>query len=134
MSKDQQIPEHALQWQFVRASGPGGQHVNKTSTAAVLRVDTGALGLSDAALMRLRQLAGKRLTQDGMLVIRCDESRSQLANRETALVRAEALLGAARAPVKHRIPTRVSKAQKRRRGEQKKRQSDKKRNRRTLDW
>ena len=134
MSADQQIPEHALSWQFVRASGPGGQHVNKTSTAAVLRVDTRALGLSTAAELRLRQLAGKRLTQDGLLIIRCDESRSQLANRETALARAEALIRTARTPVKNRIPTRVSKAQKRKRGEQKKRQSDKKRNRRGVDW
>lgn len=134
MSADQQIPEHALSWQFVRASGPGGQHVNKTSTAAVLRVDTKALNLNAAAELRLRQLAGKRLTQDGFLIIRCDESRSQLANREAALARVEDLVRSARAPVKKRIPTKVSKTQKRKRGEQKKRQSDKKRNRRGVDW
>ncbi len=134
MSAEPQIPEHALTWQFVRASGPGGQHVNKTSTAAVLRVDTKALNLSAAVELRLRQLAGKRLTQDGFLIIRCDESRSQLANRETALARAEALVRTARTPVKHRVATRVSNAQKRKRGEQKKRQSEKKRNRKNIDW
>lgn len=134
MSADPQIPEHALSWQFVRASGPGGQHVNKTSTAAVLRVDTTELGLSTPAALRLRQLAGRRLTQDGTLIIRCDESRSQLANREEALARAEALLRSAKAPVKHRVATKVSKAQKRKRGEQKKRQSEKKRNRKGVDW
>jgi len=134
MPDDIHIPEAALQWQFTRASGPGGQHVNKTSTAVVLRVDIGALGLSKASEMRLGQLAGQRLTRDNKLVIRADASRSQLANREAALARLKDLIRTARAPVKRRIPTRVSKNQKKIRGEQKKRHSIKKRQRRDIEW
>jgi len=134
MTNDVNIPDAALQWQFTRASGPGGQHVNKTSTAVMLRVDIAVLGLTPTVESRLREIAGQRLTSSGELVIRAETSRSQLANREAALARLKEMIRTAQTPVKRRVQTRVSKNQKKIRGEQKKRNSVKKSNRRDIDW
>jgi ribosome-associated protein len=134
MTNDVDIPDAALQWQFTRASGPGGQHVNKTSTAVMLRVDIALLRLTPPVENRLREIAGQRLTSSGELVIRAEASRSQLANREAALSRLKEMIKAAQTPVKRRVQTRVSKNQKKIRGEQKKRNSMKKSNRRDIDW
>jgi len=134
MTNDVNIPDAALQWQFTRASGPGGQHVNKTSTAVMLRVDISLLGLTPTVETRLREIAGQRLTSSGELVIRAETSRSQLANREAALARLKEMIRTAQTPVKRRVQTRVSKNQKKIRGEQKKRNSVKKSNRRDIDW
>jgi ribosome-associated protein len=134
MMDDINIPEAALRWQFTRASGPGGQHVNKTSSAVRLRVDISQLNLPADVEKRLKQLAGQRLTAQEELVIRADASRSQLANREAALLRLKQLIKTASSPVKRRIRTRVSKTQKKIRVEQKKQNSQKKRNRRDIEW
>lgn len=134
MPEDFHIPDTALDWQFTLSSGPGGQNVNKTSTAAVLKVDVARLGLPPVVEMRLVQLAGRRMNKNNLLVLRSERSRSQAANREDALARLQELIRQARVPVKHRVATRVSKTQKRKRVEHKKRNSVKKQNRKNVDW
>jgi ribosome-associated protein len=107
---------------FVRATGPGGQHVNKTSTAVQLRFDVrGSPSLPDAVRRRLERLAGNRLTRDGVLVLVAQGERSQKRNREEALARLVALVRAAARPPMPRKPTRPPKASKRRRLDDKKR-------------
>lgn len=106
---------------FVRAGGPGGQHVNTTSTAVQLRFDVRrSPSLPEEVRRRLERLAGSRLTQDGVLVLQAQGHRSQLRNREEALARLVALVRAAAHPPPPRKATKVSKAVKRRRLQDKK--------------
>ena len=119
---DPQIPASALEFQFVRARGAGGQHVNKTSSAVQLRVHLGRTRLPESVKARLRKLAGSRLTGQDQVVIFADRSRSQLANREDATGRFLDLLEQARTPDKKRIATRPSRSQKKARLDNKKRQ------------
>ena len=108
------------QWEieetFVRAAGPGGQHVNKTSSAVQLRFDARhSPSLPDDVRTRLEKLAGRRLTLDGVIVLVAQGERSQLRNRAEALARlVELIREAAHRPTPRR-PTKVSKAAKRRR-------------------
>ena len=112
-----------IQESFVRAAGPGGQHVNTTSTAVQLRFDVRhSPSLPQGVRQRLEQLAGRRLTRDGVLVLVAQGERSQKRNREEALARLVDLVRAAARPPTPRKKTRVSKASKRRRLEDKKRQ------------
>ncbi len=106
---------------FVRAAGPGGQHVNKTSTAVQLRFDVRrSPSLPDDVRARLERLAGNRLTQDGVLVLVAQGQRSQKRNREEALERlVELVREAARRPTPRR-PTRPTRASKQRRLDSKK--------------
>jgi ribosome-associated protein len=115
------LSEAELQWDFVRASGPGGQNVNKVSSAVELRFDvTHTRRLTADVKVRLRHLAGNRMTLNGILVIQAQRFRSQLRNREDALQRLVDLVLAASISPKARRPTAPSKAAKRRRLEAKK--------------
>jgi ribosome-associated protein len=107
---------------FVRAAGPGGQHVNTTSTAVQLRFDVrSSPSLPDDVRARLERLAGHRLTRDGVLVLTAQGERSQKRNREEALARLLALVRAAARPPLKRKATRPTKASKQRRLDSKKR-------------
>lgn len=106
---------------FVRAGGPGGQHVNTTSTAVQLRFDVRrSPSLPGDVRRRLERLAGSRLTRDGVLVLQAQGHRSQKRNREEALARLVALVRAAARPPVPRKPTRPTKGSKQRRLEHKK--------------
>ena len=107
---------------FTRATGPGGQHVNTTSTAVQLRFDVRhSPSLPHDVRQRLERLAGRRLTRDGVLVLVAQGERSQKRNREEALDRLVALIRAAARPPVPRKKTRPPKASKRRRLDDKKR-------------
>jgi ribosome-associated protein len=127
-----EIDEREIEEQFVRASGPGGQNVNKLSTAVQLRFDVRhSPSLPPDVRARLERLAGARLTRDGVLVIIAQRHRTQARNREDALERLlDMIRQAAVAPVKRR-PTRPTKASRERRIESKKHQSGIKRLRRS---
>ena len=106
---------------FVRSTGPGGQHVNTTSTAVQLRFDVRhSPSLTDDVRHRLERLAGRRLTRDGVIVLLAQGQRSQMRNREEALERLVTLVREAARPPTPRKKTRVSKAAKRRRVDDKK--------------
>ena len=113
------IPEHELDERFVRASGPGGQNVNKVSTAVELRFDVGASSLEDDVKARLRALAGKRMSQDDVLLIDSREHRTQTQNRAAARARLVELLQEALRRPRSRKKTRPTRAAKERRLEAK---------------
>ena len=115
------IEEHELEERFVRASGPGGQNVNKLSTAVQLRFDVRhSPSLNPDVRMRLERLAGRRLTRDGVLVIMAQRHRTQERNRQDALDRLIALIQrAAVAPVPRR-PTKPTAGARERRLQSKK--------------
>ncbi len=128
------IPEEACEVKFVHASGPGGQHVNKTATAVEMRVDLDKLGLTHETRSRLRQQQRNRINKQGQLVIQADEFRSQLKNRKAAMARLKVMVAAARVRPKKRIATKPTAAAKRRRIEHKKQRGQTKANRRKPDW
>jgi ribosome-associated protein len=119
-----------LEFTFVRASGPGGQAVNKLSTAAQLRVAVSAIrGLDDAARARLRELAGNRLTRGDEMIFNARASRSQLDNRDACIDRLRRLVRQAAVPPKPRKRKKPTRAMIERRLEAKRRQAEKKRGR-----
>jgi ribosome-associated protein len=114
------IDENELSESFVLASGPGGQNVNKVSSAVQLRFDVSASpSLSAEIRARLRAIAGSRLTKDGVLIVVAREHRSQDRNRAEARARLFSLIARAAVPPKLRKATKPTKASKRRRLETK---------------
>jgi ribosome-associated protein len=114
--KPLELDPRDLQFRFVRAAGPGGQNVNKISSAVQLRFDlAGTRVLAEPAKARLRKLAGARLTADGALLIAARNHRTQAANRREALARLQDLIERARIPPTPRVPTRPTVASRERR-------------------
>ncbi|HKH03335.1 MAG TPA: alternative ribosome rescue aminoacyl-tRNA hydrolase ArfB [Bradyrhizobium sp.] len=124
ISRDLSIDENDIDISFVRASGPGGQNVNKLSTAAQLRFDTRRITLASDAAARLSRLAGQRMTKEGVIVIHAQRFRTQERNRADAIDRLLELLREALVRPTPRRPTRPTLGSKQRRLEGKKRRGD----------
>jgi len=125
VTPDIALHESELDETFIRSPGAGGQKVNKTASAVQLRFDARhSASLSNAVFLRLKPLAGRRMTRDGVIVIEASQYRTQEQNREDAVARLVALIREAAAPPKYRRPTRPTKGSKQRRLDSKRRQSD----------
>jgi len=129
------IDEDEIQFEFLRASGPGGQKVNKTASAVHLRFDVANSSfLPDDVRERLLELAGKRVTEDGILIIEASRHRTQEQNRQDALERLVKLVREAAEEPKERIPTKPTRIANQKRLEDKKKHGEKKRQRKADEW
>ena len=129
-----QIDERELQIDFVRASGPGGQNVNKVATAAQLRFDVSASSFPDELKARLIHLAGNRITSDGILLIEAKRFRTQEQNRADAIERFVELVRKAAIRPKARRKTNPTQASKEERLKEKKRRGEIKKMRQESGW
>jgi ribosome-associated protein len=124
VSKDIVIDDRELEERFIRASGPGGQHVNKVATAVELRFDVRQCSaLLPSVAARLERLAGRRLTEEGVLVIRAERFRTRERNRDDARERLLKLIRKAAIVPKRRVATKPTRASKERRREDKTKRS-----------
>mgnify|MGYP006206795217 FL=1 len=124
------IQSWELSEQFIRASGPGGQNVNKTSSAVELRFEAErSPSLSEPVKKRLKKIAGTKWTKDGAIVLKCDETRHQVRNREIVLKRLKEMIKKSLVTPKRRLATRPTLASNRRRLTAKKNRADLKSNR-----
>ena len=113
------IPEDEIVFRAIRSRGPGGQNVNKVASAVELRFDVPHSSLPEACKMRLLQMSDRRINREGVVVIKAQTHRDQLQNREEALRRLRDLIAAACRVERRRIPTRPTRAARRRRLEAK---------------
>jgi ribosome-associated protein len=129
-----QIEDRELQIDFIRASGPGGQNVNKVATAVQLRFDVRASSLPEDVKARLVQLAGKRISSEGVLLIEAKRFRTQEQNRQDAIQRFVEVVRKALIPPKARTKTKPTRASKEQRLKEKKRKGEIKKIRQSTDW
>lgn len=134
ITRSLQIDERELRIDFVRASGPGGQNVNKVATAAQLRFDVHASSLPEEVKLRLMKLAGNRITTEGVLWIDAKRFRTQDQNREDALQRFVELVRKATVKPKTRKKTKPTAASKEERLKEKKRRGEIKKIRQSKEW
>jgi len=121
------VPEEELEVRFARSGGPGGQHVNTSSTKVELRFDLDATeAMTPEQKRRVRATLANRITNDGVLVLTSSEHRSQTRNREAVVARFATLVGDALRPTKRRRRTKPSRASRERRLEAKRQRSEKK--------
>ncbi|KVX01853.1 alternative ribosome rescue aminoacyl-tRNA hydrolase ArfB [Shewanella frigidimarina] len=114
------LQDNEIEWQFVRSSGAGGQHINKVSTAAQLSFDIASSSLPEFYQQKLLAKADHRITKSGKVIIKCQQSRSQDFNRQTALEQFIELVRSVGVVQKARIPTKATKGSQKRRIETKK--------------
>ncbi|MBB1437409.1 alternative ribosome rescue aminoacyl-tRNA hydrolase ArfB [Shewanella frigidimarina] len=114
------LQDNEIEWQFVRSSGAGGQHINKVSTAAQLSFDIASSSLPEFYQQKLLEKADHRITKSGKVIIKCQQSRSQDFNRQTALEQFIELVRSVGIVQKARIPTKATKGSQKRRIETKK--------------